>query len=50
MAKMAGKAPKKTPTKVALPKKRPPMPVKPPQKRKLAGAAGRIARRKARRT
>ena len=49
MSKMAGKATKKTPTKVAMPKKRPPMPTKPPQKKKLAGAAGRIARRKARR-
>jgi|TARA_R100001079_G_scaffold71479_1_gene37849 LysM repeat protein len=50
MARMAGKAPKKKATKVAMPKKRPAMPTKPPQKKKLAGAAGRIARRKARRT
>ena len=52
MSKMAGKATKKTPTKVAMPKKRPSMPstLKKAQKRKLAGAAGRIARRKARRT
>ena len=51
MARMAGKAPKKTSTKVAMPKKRPSMPstLKKAQKRKLAGAAGRIARRKARR-
>ena len=52
MARMAGKAPKKTSTKVAMPKKRPSMPstLKKAQKRKLACAAGRIARRKARRT
>ena len=52
MARMAGKAPKKTSTKVAMPTKRPSMPstLKKAQKRKLAGAAGRIARRKARRT
>lgn len=49
MARMAGKTPKKTPTKVALPKKKPAIPTKMPQKKKLAGAAGRIARRKARR-
>jgi len=49
MSKLAGKTPKKTPTKVALPKKKPAMPTKMPQKKKLAGAAGRIARRKARR-
>ena len=52
MSKLAGKAPKKSPTKVAMPKKKPSMPstLKKAQKRKLAGAAGRIARRKARRT
>ena len=52
MSKLAGKAPKKTATKVAMPKKRPSMPstLKKAQKKKLAGAAGRIARRKARRT
>ena len=52
MSKLAGKTPKKTSTKVAMPTKRPSMPstLKKAQKRKLAGAAGRIARRKARRT
>ena len=51
MSKLAGKTPKKTATKVAMPKKRPAMPstLKKAQKKKLAGAAGRIARRKARR-
>ena len=49
MSKLAGKTPKKTPTKVALPKKKAALATKMPEKKKLAGAAGRIARRKARR-